>query len=271
MVDADYFAGGDAKRYSRARPRIHSTAIELFRALARGAAPFDLALDVGCGTGQSAVVLTEIAKRVIGIDPSAEMLAHAESHPNVEYVQSAAEHTPFEDGRFDLVSAAQAYHWFDHDAFLEESYRLLRAPGWLVVYTSWFTGEMEGEPSFVDWFRGEYLSRYPTPPRNRAPITDELARRHRFFFRGEEDFENEVAMTIGRFADYQLSTTNVIAVVARGSESFDAAGRWIRESIGRFFAGERERVFRFIGRMWCLEKAAENGPDTTPAGLFRDP
>jgi SAM-dependent methyltransferase len=257
MADANYFGDGmDAKRYSRARPRIHPTAIERFRAIAGRAAPFDLALDVGCGTGQSTVVLTEIAKRVIGVDPSADMLAHAERHPNVEYVRSAAEHTPFPDGRFDLISAAQAYHWFDHDAFLAESHRLLQVPGWLVVYTSWFTGEIRGEPAFGDWFRGEYLSRYPTPPRNRAPITEDLARTHGFDFHGEDEFRNEVAMTIERFADYQLSTTNVISAVERGAESFDGAGRWIRDSMGRFFAGEHERVFRFSGKMWCLEKAA---------------
>lgn len=253
----NYFGDGmDAERYARARPRIHRTAIERFRALSRLRAPFSLALDVGCGTGQSAVALTEIAKSVIGIDPSADMLEHAAEHPDVEYVLSAAERTPFGDGRFDLIGVAQAYHWFDHDAFLTESHRLLQMRGWLVVYTSWFTGEMKGEPAFAEWFTSEYLSRYPTPPRNGAPITRSLAREHGFVFHGEEEFGNEAAMTIGRFADYQLSTTNVIAAVERGPESFDGAGRWIRSSLERFFAGQLERVFRFSGKMWCLEKAA---------------
>jgi hypothetical protein len=115
---------------------------------------------------------------------------------------------------------------------------------------------MEGVPEFADWFSGVYLSRYPTPPRNLAPITEALAGRHGLVYRGEEEFSNEAAMAIGRFADYQLSTTNVIAAVGRGVDSFDGAGRWIRESIERFFAGERERTFRFSGKMWCLEKAA---------------
>jgi SAM-dependent methyltransferase len=251
----NYFGHGvDAERYARARPQIHRTAIERFCSFAGIRAPLGAALDVGCGTGQSSVVLTQIADRVIGIDPSAAMLEHAEQHPRVEYVLSAAERTPFGGGEFDLLSAAQAFHWFDHDAFLAEAHRLLRAPAWLLIYTSWFTGEMKGEPTFSDWFRGEYLSRYPTPPRNRAPVTEELARKHGFEFAGEGEFENEIGMTIDRFTDYQLSTTNVIAAVESGEESFDAAARWMHASLGRFFGEERERTFLFSGKMWCLKK-----------------
>jgi len=246
----------DARRYARARPNIHPTAVERFRALAQIDTPLSLALDVGCGTGQSTFALTEIAERVIGIDPSPEMLSHAVRHPNVEYRQSAAEDIPLPDGQFDLITAAQAFHWFDREAFLAESHRLLRVPGWVLVYTSWFTGEMTGEPAFSRWFKGAYLSRYPTPPRNLTPITHEIARRHRFVFRGEEEFSNEVRMGIGRFTDYQLSTTNVIAAVKRGEGSFEDAARWILNSLEPFFTNERERIFLFSGKIWYLEKTA---------------
>ena len=253
----DYFGDGmDAERYARARPNIHPTAVERFRRFVRMDAPFSLALDVGCGTGQSTVALTEVAKRVIGIDPSADMLKVAARHPKVEYRQAAAEHTPFGDGQFDLISAAQAFHWFDHDAFLAESHRLLRVPGWLLVYTSWFTGEMKDQPGFSDWFEDAYLRRYPTPPRNRTPITEGIAHKHGFVFRGEEEFSNEVGMTVDRFTDYQLSTTNVIAAVKRGEGGFEEAARWIRASLRPFFSERRNRIFLFSGKIWYLEKTA---------------
>lgn len=253
----NYFSNGmDAGRYARSRPNIHPTAIARFRSFARLDRPFSLALDVGCGTGQSTIALAEVAERVIGIDPSADMLEHATPHPNVEYRESAAETTPFRDGQFDLIAAAQAFHWFNHDAFFGESYRLLRAPGWLLIYTAWFSGEIRGAPAFSDWFRGEYLSRYPTPPRNRTPVTEELARRHGFIFRAEDEFSNEVGMTIGRFTDYQLSTTNVIAAVREGTESFDGAARWIRGSLEPFFADTSEKSFLFSGKAWYVEKPA---------------
>lgn len=246
----------DARRYAMARPEIHPTAVEKFRRFAQIDTPLSMALDVGCGTGQSTVALTDVARRVIGIDPSVEMLKQAASHPNVEYQQSAAEHTPFRDSQFDLITAAQAFHWFDHDAFLGEAHRLLRVPGWLVVYTSWFTGEMKGKPAFSDWFKGEYLSRYPTPPRDRTPITKEFVRKHGLVLRGEDEFSNEVGMTIHRFTDYQLSTTNIIAAVKQGTDSFDDAARWIHGSLKPFFSKRRERVFLFSGKMWYLKKVA---------------
>jgi SAM-dependent methyltransferase len=253
----NYFSDGlDARRYARARPDIHSTAVGLFRRFAQIEAPLPLALDVGCGTGQSTLALTEVAARVIGIDPSADMLRHAEWHEDVKYRQSPAEHTRFSDGQFDIVSAAQAFHWFDHDAFLKESHRLLRVRGWLLVYTSWFTGEMKGEPAFADWFKDKYLSRYPSPPRDRTPITAELAGRHGFALSGEEEFADEIDMTAERFAEYQLSTTNVIAAVRKGEDSFDEAASWIRTELKPFFGGSRQRVFLFSGKAWYLERDA---------------
>jgi len=253
----NYFGDGmDATRYARARPYVHPTAISIFRSFAQIDVTVSMALDVGCGTGQSTVPLTEVAERVIGIDPSAEMLKHASPHPNVEYRQSAAENTPFADRSFDLITAAQAFHWLDHDAFLAEVCRLLRVSGWLVVYTSWFTGQMKDEPTFSDWFTGEYLRRYPTPPRNRAPITRDLAHRHGLVFRGEDEFLNEVGMTLARFTDYQLSTTNIIASVERGAGSFDDAARWIQASLQPFYADQRERAFCFNGKIWYVQKAA---------------
>jgi ubiquinone/menaquinone biosynthesis C-methylase UbiE len=245
----------DGERYARARPYIHPTAVARFRSFAHVAAPLSRALDVACGTGQSTVLLTEIAERVTGIDPSADMLRHALKHPRVEYVQSVAERTPFSDGQFNLITVAQAFHWFHHEVFLDETRRLLRAPGWVLIYTSWFTGKIKDEPAFSDWFKGEYLKRYPIPPRNRNPVTEELARRHGLIFRGEEEFSNEVGMSIDRFSDFQLSTTNVIAAVEQRKGSYDDAGRWIQSSLEPFFGETAERIFLFSGKIWYMEKA----------------
>lgn len=253
----NYFADGmDAARYARSRPNIHATAIEKFRSFAEFDKPLSLALDVGCGTGQSTVALVGMAECVIGIDLSRDMLRWAAPHPNVEYCESAAEVTPFRDGQFDLVCVAQAFHWFDHAAFLPESYRLLRKRGWFLVYTSWFSGQMQGEPAFSDWFNGQYLSRYPTPARNRTPLTEERTTKHGFAFRGEDEFFNEIPMTIRRFTDFRLSTTNVIASVKGGKGSFDEAARWIDGSLEPFFVGAPQRSFLFNGKIWYVEKPA---------------
>lgn len=251
----NYFGEGiDAERYARVRPYIHPTAIGKFRSLVGLARRVRLALDVGCGTGQSTIALVDIADRVIGIDSSADMLNHATRHLRVAYQQAMAESIPFRDGEFDLVTVGQAYHWFDYDTFLEEAFRLLSAPGWVVVYTSWFTGTMRDESAFADWWKGEYLHRFPTPPRNRTPITEELARNHGFAFHGEHEFFDDVSMTLGRFTEFLLSTSNVIAAVEDESDAFEAAGGLIGGSLERFFEGASERVFPFGGKLWILEK-----------------
>ena len=200
------------------------------------------------------MALAEIGSSVIGIDPSAEMLAHALPHPKIRYMQSSAENIPLASEQFDLITVAQAFHWFNHHSFLAEANRLLRMNGWLMIYTSWFTCEMEENSSFSTWFRGEYLDRYPSPPRNRQSITDELVKPFGFVLRAENEFTDGVSMTIERFTDYQLSTTNIIAAVDRGEDTFDSVAEWIHASIAPFFAADTRRTFRFLGKLWGMEK-----------------
>ena len=255
MPASNHFGPGiDAERYSRARPHIHDAAIGKFRAFAGAGAPFSRALDVGCGTGQSTVALTAIADVVIGVDPSADMLAHAVSHPRVSYRRAPAEDIPFPDGQYDVITAAQAFHWFDAEAFLAEASRLLRSPGWLVIYTSWFTGEMVEEATFAPWFRQTFLVQYPTPARNRTAITNTLAQAHSLTLRADDTFSNDLEMSSEAFIDYELSTTNVIAAVERGHSSFGEAAVWMRESLGLFFGDHPQRTFRFAGSIWYLKK-----------------
>jgi ubiquinone/menaquinone biosynthesis C-methylase UbiE len=251
----NYFGKGmDGDRYSRSRPYIHGTAVERIRALSGIAAPVHCVLDVGCGTGQSTIALAEIGHSIIGMDPSAEMLAHALPHSRIQYVQASAENIPLSSDHFDLIAAAQAFHWFNQEVFLREANRLLQTGGWLTIYTSWFTGELRENSNFSSWFKREFLDRYPSPPRYRQSVTAELAHAHGFLICGEDDFTNDIGMSIERFTDYQLSATNIIAAVERGEHTYENAAQWIRASLAPFFADEANRTFLFTGKLWCLQK-----------------
>ena len=255
MAAQNYFSDPDAaKRYAKGRPKVHAIAIARFRAFADTAWPVRTALDVGCGTGQSSVALTEIADRIVGIDASSDMLGVAELHPKVEYRQSQAEQIPFGDSDFDLICVALAFHWLDQDAFLAEANRLLASTGWLLIYGSWFQLKMKENAEFTDWFKNEYFARFPSPPRNRTPISDETARRHGFELLGDDEYSVEIPMTIDGFTDYQLSTTNVLAAVESGADRFGDAEAWVRRSLEPFFEGETERTFIFTGKSWYLRK-----------------
>ena len=83
-------------------------------------------LDVGCGNGN---VTAQIATRVpegsvVGIDPSADMIAFAVSqfpsaaYPNLQFKSNDARSLPFRD-KFDLIVSFNALHWIpDQDAAL---------------------------------------------------------------------------------------------------------------------------------------------------------
>ena len=87
-----------------------------------------LAADVGCGSGQLSVLLADHFDQVIGLDPSASQLSGAHPHPRVRYQAAPAESLPVEDGTADLITAAQAAHWFDRAKFYAEV-RRVAAPG----------------------------------------------------------------------------------------------------------------------------------------------
>lgn len=90
------------------------------------------AWDCATGNGQAAVLLAEHIGHVFATDLSTEQLKHARQHPKITYSHSPAEHTQFEAGTFDLVTVAQAYHWFDHEAFYAEATRVCK-PGAVVA------------------------------------------------------------------------------------------------------------------------------------------
>ncbi len=116
----NWFESG-GKAYAAFRPDYPDA---LLAHLARIAPDNDVAVDVGCGTGQLTARLAEHFRRVIGIDPSAEQLAYARLHPAVEYRQAQAESLPLPDGCASLVVAAQAAHWFDLPRFYREVRRI---------------------------------------------------------------------------------------------------------------------------------------------------
>ncbi|XP_050973998.1 putative methyltransferase DDB_G0268948 [Labeo rohita] len=96
----------------------------------------DLAVDVGCGSGQGTELLAPHFLTVVGVDVSPAQLeiASAKEHaPNVCYRESPAEELPFEDDMADLVTSMTAAHWFDHPRFLREVDRILRPGGCLAL------------------------------------------------------------------------------------------------------------------------------------------
>ncbi|XP_019945161.1 putative methyltransferase DDB_G0268948 isoform X2 [Paralichthys olivaceus] len=98
--------------------------------------PHVLAVDLGCGTGQTTRILAQHFKEVVGIDISECQLEEARAVPgfsNIEYRKGRAEELPFSDSSVDLVTASAAAHWFDHAKFLAEAGRVLKPRGCIAL------------------------------------------------------------------------------------------------------------------------------------------
>jgi SAM-dependent methyltransferase len=127
----DHFSGQSAA-YERHRPAYPPA---LFAWLATVAPRRALAIDVATGNGQAAIALAGHFDSVIATEPSAAQLARAREHPRVAYRQEAAEAISVAAGTADLLTAAQAAHWFDWPRFVAEAARVLRPGGICAIWT----------------------------------------------------------------------------------------------------------------------------------------
>ncbi|HEX2525812.1 MAG TPA: class I SAM-dependent methyltransferase [Geminicoccus sp.] len=128
----DHFSTNSAG-YAAHRPTYPAALVQF---LADVAPDRHLALDCGCGTGQLSVLLAERFDRVVATDASAEQIAHADAHPRVAYRLVPAERSGMQAGTVDLVTVAQAAHWFDLPAFYAEV-RRVTYPGSILALISY--------------------------------------------------------------------------------------------------------------------------------------
>lgn len=130
MAFKDYFSR-QAADYAGFRPTYPA---ELFAYLASLCPGRNLAWDCGTGNGQAASGLADHFQKVIATDPSEKQLASAVPHPRVVYQVAAAEKTAISSASVDLVTVAQALHWFDLDQFYAEARRVLKPSGVLAAW-----------------------------------------------------------------------------------------------------------------------------------------
>ncbi|MFL6547968.1 MAG: class I SAM-dependent methyltransferase [Povalibacter sp.] len=131
MSFKDHFSG-HAALYARYRPDYPP---ELYEYLATLTPRHERALDCATGSGQAAVGLAKYFDRVVGTDGSVSQLQHALAHSHVSYVANMAEAPAFKPATFDLIVAAQAAHWFDHERFYAGARHILRPEGALAIWT----------------------------------------------------------------------------------------------------------------------------------------
>jgi SAM-dependent methyltransferase len=161
MTFKDLFSP-QANDYARFRPTYPPG---LYAWLAAEAGGRRLAVDVGTGNGQAAIALGAHFDRVIGVDPSEAQLGNAPAAPRVELRRGSAEATGVEAGSADLLTSAQAFHWFKHEAFFAEVRRVVRPGGLLAVWCYGLTTITPEVDAAIYELYHDYLDAYWEPER----------------------------------------------------------------------------------------------------------
>lgn len=120
----------NSQLYQQARPDYSAAILE---AVLKYVPERQLAWDCGAGSGQFTQWLAPYFHQVLATDLSAAQLAQAQALANVAYRAAPAEQSGLPDHSADLITVAQAIHWFNFDDFYREVRRVLKPSGCLAV------------------------------------------------------------------------------------------------------------------------------------------
>lgn len=147
----------DSKQYAQFRPRYPK---ELFDHILSLVKEKNTAWDCGTGTGQAANILADHFTKVYATDISQQQIDEAITRSNIYYSVQPAEQTFFPEKQFDLVTVAQAVHWFSFNAFYAEVKRTLKPGG---VFAVIGYGPIQTAPplqSIIDHFYKDIIGPY---------------------------------------------------------------------------------------------------------------
>lgn len=201
--------------------------------------PGQRVVDLGCGTGIFARQLIGAGFEVTGVEPNRPM---REAAAGVTCVDGTAEATGLPDGCADVVTGAQAFHWFDLDRALPEIARLL-VPGGLAVAV-WNDRVGTGFAAAYDAVLTEHSEAYRAVPRP-GPTIEALWER---LPRGEEAvFEHTQELDLASVIGRAWSSSYVVHGVAdRGAFDADLERAFREHAVeGRVSLGYRTRAFHW--------------------------
>ncbi len=127
----DHFSDGSIK-YSAYRPKYPD---ELFSYLSTISQNNKMAWDSATGSGQSALGLLHYFDNIIATDASKNQIDNAKKQKGINYKVEKSECTSIDSNSIDLITVAQALHWFNLEEFTLEVKRVLKTKGILAIWT----------------------------------------------------------------------------------------------------------------------------------------
>jgi len=143
--------------YARYRPNYPTALFEFLSSLTEG---HTAAWDCGTGNGQAATALAAYYEHVIATDPSEEQIRNAAPHERVTYRVEKAEATIIPSASVDLLTIANAMHWFDFDLFYTEVNRVVK-PGGVIAAWCYAVPHVNEEIDKIAWhFHNDVVGKY---------------------------------------------------------------------------------------------------------------
>jgi SAM-dependent methyltransferase len=176
MTDTVSRFSNRADNYAKFRPTYPGAVIDILRSYC-GLKETSIIADVGSGTGILSELFLKNGNIVLGIEPNAAMRLTAErllqGFKNFVSLAATAEATTLEPASVDIITAAQAFHWFDREKAKREFARILKPGGWVALI--WNERRLDSTP-FLRAYEN-LLLRYGTDYEKvrHENVTDEIA------------------------------------------------------------------------------------------------
>lgn len=242
-----------AAGYASARPFLHPEVFAQVRDLIRPSRRFQRALDVGCGTGMSATALLGLARHVIGIDASPEMLRIARKADRLRYLACSAEALPFRSRSFDLIVACGSMDWVDRARFMPGAAELLLRGGFLVSLDFGDLGRSAEVPALRSWYEDIFTKACPRPPARDPLVTGGEAASGGFTEPANHEFRSSCPFTAEEYASFLMTESNAIAAVEYGGRPADRLREWLLAELAPLF-GSGPRAVAFGGYIQVLRR-----------------
>lgn len=189
-----------AKHYAAYRPSLHLPILKKVL----GNAHYTLGLDVGCGTGQSALALAHFCDKVIAIDPSESMLQHAMPHDQIDYQYCNGQDLEFDTNTFDIITFAGSLYYAKTQHLLREILKVTKPTGQIIIY--------DFEVLLDDTLRQLGV----TPPSKLALDYD-----YQTDFSGLDTTKLHLQKKIKEKIDFEISTTNLGHLLLGDSDYYE--------------------------------------------------
>lgn len=240
---------GFADIYDEARPRCPAYVTEIARLYLEGCP--ETVVDLGSGTGRSALVWKDAAGYVVGVEPNGDMLSrarrNAEGCINVGFVRRFSNNTGLPASFADVVTCSQAFHWMEPVTTLREINRILKPLGLFMIIDAdltpvcnWKaeyafrkfaktlkdieTNDPDISATFVRWSREKHLG--------------SLTQCGYFTFIREIVFSNTESFTAERLIRMVLSLGGLQTVLKRKPEAIRDSLAEFKEDVRAIFGGQ---------------------------------